>query len=76
MMETLKLKNELQQMIEQETDDQILEAIRVILQKTSPDSILKQKLTSRALRSEEAIKAGRVFTKEEVILKTQRRASK
>lgn len=72
MMDTIEIKTELQQMIELESDVQILEAIRTILQKTNFDPVLKAKLTSRALKSEEAIKAGKVFTKEEVIQRTQR----
>jgi hypothetical protein len=62
----MEIKTELQRMIEQETDISVLEAIRTILQKTSLNPILKEKLTSRALKSEEDIRAGRVFGKEEV----------
>lgn len=62
-----ELKTELQRMIEQETDINVLKAIRTILQKTSLNPILKEKLTSRALTSEDDIKAGRLFSKEEVI---------
>lgn len=72
VMDTLEIKIELQQMIELESDIQILEAIRTILQKTNSDPLLKEKLTNRALRSEEAIKMGKVFTREEVIQRTQR----
>ncbi len=71
-MSTLEIKTELQQMIERETDVSILQAIRKILLKTGLDPILKEKLTTRALKSEEDIKAGRVFSKEEVIQRTNR----
>ena len=71
-MNAIQIKTELQQMIEQESDVKVLEAIMTILQKTNLDPVLKHKLTNRALKSEEAIKAGRVFTKEEVMQRTQR----
>lgn len=67
-----EIKTELRQMIENETDMSILEAIRTILLKTGLNPVLKEKLTMRALKSEEDIKAGRVFDKEEVIRKTNR----
>jgi len=59
-------------MIENETDISILEAIRTILLKTGLNPVLKEKLTMRALKSEDDIKQGRVFDKEEVIRKTSR----
>jgi hypothetical protein len=71
-MDTIEIKSELQQMIEMESDVTILEAIRAILRKTSVDPVLQQKLTSRALKSEQAIKEGRVFSREEVVKRTQR----
>ena len=37
-----------------------------LLLKSSLDPILKEKLTSRALKAEEDIKAGRVYTREEL----------
>jgi hypothetical protein len=52
----------------------ILEAIRTILLKTGRNPVLKEKLTMRALKSEEDIKAGRMFDKEEVIRKTSSQA--
>ena len=57
----------LRQLIEQETDTSILQAILTILQKTSLNPVLRDKLTSRALKSEEDIQAGRLFMKEDVI---------
>jgi hypothetical protein len=66
-MSAADLKTELQRMIEQETDINILKAIRTILQKTSPNHVLMEKLTSRALKSEADIQAGRVFDKEGAI---------
>ena len=71
-MTTAGIKTELQQMIEHETDMTVLQAIHTILQKTSLNPVLKEKLTARALRSEEEIKEGRVLGKDEVIRRTTR----
>jgi len=71
-MSAVEIKTELRQMIENETDISILEAIRTILLKTGLNPVLKEKLTMRALKSEDDIKQGRVFDKEEVIRKTSR----
>lgn len=66
-MSTIELKTELQRMIERETDINVLKAIRTILQKTSLNPTLKEKLTSRALKSEADIQAGKLFSKRDVI---------
>lgn len=71
-MSTTELKTELQQMIEREKDMSILEAIRTILQKTSLNPILKEKLTSRALNAEADIAEGCLLTREEIQQRTQR----
>lgn len=72
-MSSIEIKTELQQMIEQEMDMSVLEAIRIILQKTKLDPALKEKMTSRALRAEEDVASGRLLSQEEVILRTQRK---
>lgn len=72
LMGTMEIRAELQQMIEHETDVSVLLAIRTILLKTGLNPVLKEKLTARALRSEDDIKAGRVYSKEEVIQRTNR----
>lgn len=66
-MNAIEIKSELQQMIEREMDVRVLEAIRIILQKTSLDPSLKEKLTNRALQSEKDIATGRLFTKDEAL---------
>ena len=71
-MGAAEIKTQLQQMIERETDMDILQAIHTILLKTGLNPELKEKLTLRALKSEEDIKANRVFGKEEVIRRTSR----
>jgi len=45
-------------------DMRVLEAIRTVLQKTSLDPSLKEKLTVRAPQSEKDIAEGRLFTKD------------
>jgi hypothetical protein len=72
-MSTIEIKTELQQMIERETDVSVLEAIRTILQKTSLNPILKEKLAERALKSERDIAEGRLLSKEEIQQRTQRK---
>jgi hypothetical protein len=72
-MSTIEIKTELLQLIEQEKDISVLEAIHTILQKTSLNPMLKEKLTGRALKSEQDIASGHLFNKEEVIQHTQRK---
>jgi hypothetical protein len=64
-MDTTNLKKELKTLISQENNPNILEAIKTLLINSSLDPVLKQKLSSRALKSEEDIKANRVYTREE-----------
>ena len=71
-MKSTEIKTELQHLIEQETDMSVLQAIRTILLKTGLNPELKEKLTIRALKSEDDIKASRIFDKEEVIRRTSR----
>ncbi len=66
-MTAIEIKSELQKMIENETDLRLLEAIRTLLQKASLNPLLKEKLTERALKSEEDIEEGRIFSKYEAI---------
>jgi hypothetical protein len=70
MAVSIDIKSELKQLIERESDTSILQAIRTLLTKTSLDSMLKEKLTKRALKSEEDIIAERLLTKEEMIKRT------
>jgi hypothetical protein len=71
-MGAVEIRTELQRMIEQETDVTVLEAIRTLLLKTSIDPALREKMTARALKSEEDIASGRAFSKDEVIQRTSR----
>lgn len=66
LMKTIDIKQELKTLIEKEKDLHILEAIKTLLVKSSLDPILKEKLSSRALKAEEDIQAGRVYTRKEL----------
>lgn len=65
-MSATDIKAELQKLIEQEKDLHILEAIRTLLKKSSLSPTLKEKLTSRALKSEHDIKEGRLLSRQEL----------
>ncbi|MFN3803074.1 hypothetical protein [Belliella pelovolcani] len=68
-MKALDIKEEIQSLIEKEDNLQILELIKDVLIKYKNNSDLKERLTARALKSEEDIKVGRVFSKEELEMK-------
>ena len=70
MAVSIDIKSALKQLIERESDVSILQAIRTLLTKTSLDSVLKEKLTQRALQSEKDITSSRLLDKESVIKKT------
>ncbi|MDH5475731.1 MAG: hypothetical protein OEX22_08590 [Cyclobacteriaceae bacterium] len=65
-MKEVDIKQELRSLIDKENDYHILEAIKTLLQKSSLNPILKEKLTSRALKSEKNIQEGNVYTREEL----------
>ena len=59
-------------MIEQEMDTDVLEAIYTLLSRTSLNPSLKEKLTVRALKSEEDIKNGKFFSSDEIKARTNK----
>jgi|AntRauTorckE6833_2_1112554.scaffolds.fasta_scaffold08548_5 TPP-dependent 2-oxoacid decarboxylase len=61
------IKSEIKLLIEEETDISILETVKTILKKTHQDPVLKEKLTQRAVASENDIKNDRILTREEVL---------
>lgn len=65
-MNSIDIKQELRVLIDEEKDLHVLEAIKTLLMKSSLNPILKEKLTSRALRSEKDIMLGKVYTREEL----------
>ena len=70
-METITIKEELKQRIDLEDNPVILNAIKDLLFPEENDPIYKEKLISRALKADEDIKAGRVYTSEEFFKKSQ-----
>jgi len=72
-MKAVDIKQQLRLLIDQEKDLHILEAIKTLLQKSSLNPILKEKLTSRALKSEKDIKEGNVYTRAELEKKLDKR---
>lgn len=72
-METIaQQKQELVRMIESVNNPEILDAVKNLLSDRERDLKIKQKMVFGALRSEEDFKAGRVYTREQVIEKTNR----
>lgn len=68
----MRIKTEIQKMLENEKDIKVLEAIHRFLENSKLDPSLREKLTIRALQSEEDIKKGHLHSKEEVIQRTTR----
>jgi hypothetical protein len=71
-MSATAIKIELKELIEKERDLSILKAIKALLKKTTLDTILREKLSQRAIRSEEDIKSGRVLNRKEIIIQTDK----
>ncbi len=71
-MSAIAIKTELKELIEREMDLSILKAIKALLKKTTLDTVLREKLTHRAMRSEEDIKEGRVLNRAEIIRQTDK----
>lgn len=63
-MEAVDIKTKLKYLIDQEDDIGLLASIITCLER-GLDPVLQEKLTSRALKAEEDIKAGRVHTRAE-----------
>ncbi|MBL0740858.1 hypothetical protein [Chryseolinea lacunae] len=66
-MSVAELKGELLRMIEHETDMDVLQLMRQLLQKKHNEAAYREELIRRTLISEEDIKNGRLFTPEEAI---------
>ena len=71
-MNTASIKLQIRKMIDEQDDKSVLEAIYILLQKTSLNPQLKLKLTNRALKAEKDIAENRVFSKKEMIERTNR----
>lgn len=66
-MSTMSVKAELQHLVEQESDERLLQVIKALLVQPARSALLKAKLTLRALQAEEDIRQGRVATREEAV---------
>ena len=64
-MKTVDIKAELKDLIDQETNLSLLEAVKVLLAQGEYDVAVEKEMVSRALKSEEDIKEGRVFDVDE-----------
>ncbi len=69
-MNTLAIKTEIKNIIDQVEDLDILEAVRTILQKSRLDPVLKDKLTQRAIRSEQDIEDERLLSRNDLVERT------
>ncbi len=65
-MSTLSLRTELSELIAKEKNASLLEVLKDILRGGSKNALLKAKLTSRALKAEEDLAAGRVLSTDQV----------
>ena len=64
-MDNFAIKEELKQRIDLEDNPIVLDAVKDLLNHPPIDPVLQAKLVSRALKAEEDIKSGRVYTSEE-----------
>ena len=75
-METMKaidIKTELRDLIEKETDLRILETVRAMFTQKDLDPSVEKEMISRALKSEQDIKEGKVYTIEEAEARLNKR---
>lgn len=64
------MKNEIQKLVETQSDPTILQRVYEILEQAQQEAAWKEVMTARALKAEEDIKAGRVYTLEEALKKS------
>jgi hypothetical protein len=64
-MDTIDLKEEIKQMIDSVDDPAILQSIRELLFPEEANPIYRENLISGAIKSEEDIKAGKVYSERE-----------
>ncbi|MBP7450726.1 MAG: hypothetical protein KA817_11875 [Flavobacteriales bacterium] len=75
-MSTLSLRTELSELIAKEKNASVLEVLKGILSGGSKNALLKAKLTSRALKAEGDLAAGRVLTTDQVRTRLSSRKKK
>jgi hypothetical protein len=64
-MESTTIKQEIHHLIDQEQDNQVLQAVYDLLQQKQQEQAMREEMTRRAMLAEEDIKAGRVYTLDE-----------
>ena len=64
-MKVAEIKNEIQKLVETENDPDILNNVYEILEKAQQEARMKEAIIEGALKAEEDIKAGRVYSSEE-----------
>lgn len=75
-METMKavdIKTQLKDLIDQETNLSLLEAAKALLTQGDFDPSVEKEMVSRALKSEQDIKEGKVYTIEEAEARLNKR---
>lgn len=73
IMKAIDIKTELRGLIEQETDLHILEAVRALFTQKELNPSIEKEMISRALKSEQDIKEGKVYTIEEAEARLNKR---
>ena len=64
-MKTIDIKTELKSLIDQETNLSLLETVKALFKQKDFDPAIEKELISRALKSEQDIKEGKVYTIDE-----------
>ena len=64
-MKVAEIKSEIQKLVEVQNDPDILNNVYEILEKAQKEAEIKAAMTARALKAEEDIKEGRVYTMDE-----------
>ncbi|RLC25109.1 MAG: hypothetical protein DRH21_04465 [Deltaproteobacteria bacterium] len=69
-MSAIDLRKKIKELVEVERNESILEAIKALLQEAGNKSVAKEKLISRARKSELDIENGRLMDRSEIEVKT------
>lgn len=67
MKNSENLKNEVKEMLEEISDINILQSIKILLESSTNDPALKERLTETAEKSESDINSGKFFSSNEAI---------
>lgn len=70
-MTAIQLKSQLMELIQKEGNMKLLELVRSLLDQDGKENSLRSLMIEGAIRSEQDIAAGRVYTQEEAIAKAK-----